>query len=630
MKSFLNFSILILLVALTACGGGGSDTLTSPPQPPVNQAPTASAPIDFSAIELSNISLDGTSSSDSDGSIDSYAWSQTGGLPSVTLNGATTATATFTAPDVAADTPLTFSLTVTDDDGATASDSVVVTIRPDQPTQAVSFSGKITYDSVQHNASNGLDYNNIVQSSIRGATVELLNSSASSIFDTTTSDGNGDYSFMVTPNSSYVIRVKAELKKTAATPTWDFTVVDNTNSQALYAMDSSAQAVAQSPVIFNINADSGWTGTAYGNTRVAGPFAILDAVYQAKEKITGVDATVIFAPLKLNWSINNTSASGDSNIGQIGTSFFNGSEIFLLGDADGDTDEYDDHVIIHEWGHYFEGRLSRSDSVGGSHGGGDFLDMRVALGEGWGNALSGIVTDDPLYRDSFGSGQSSGFQIDVESGATTSVGWYSESSAYLLIYDFYDANDDGADTLSLGFAPLYNLMVGGEKTTPAFTSIFSFVNQLKAISPSSAATIDNMLTAQNIVVTDDFGTGETNNGGDARNLPVYQALPIGGSVEVCSYGTKGQQNKLGNRKYLTVDITNSGSYTITAVGQTAGDDPDLFLYLQGSLVFRSDAIGNESTTQTINAGQYVMEVYEFSNVQGTVRDTCIDVTLTAN
>jgi lysophospholipase L1-like esterase len=65
------------------------------------------------------------SGTDSDGTIVSYAWSQVGGA-AVTINSADTATATFTAPDVT--DPLTFRLTVTDDEGATASDDVTVSV----------------------------------------------------------------------------------------------------------------------------------------------------------------------------------------------------------------------------------------------------------------------------------------------------------------------------------------------------------------------------------------------------------------------------------------------------------------------------------------------------------------------
>src|SRR5919108_748411 len=92
-----------------------------------NQPPTANAGADFSVNEgTTGVQLQG-SGQDADGTISSYQWEQTDG-PSVILNNADTATATFDAPSVSANTWLTFKLTVTDNDGATAEDSVVVTI----------------------------------------------------------------------------------------------------------------------------------------------------------------------------------------------------------------------------------------------------------------------------------------------------------------------------------------------------------------------------------------------------------------------------------------------------------------------------------------------------------------------
>ena len=78
----------------------------------------------------------GGSGSDPDGDTLSYAWEQTGGMPSVELRDANTATVSFTAPEVAADSELTFSLTVTDPGGLTGSDTVTVRIlqrRTNQP-----------------------------------------------------------------------------------------------------------------------------------------------------------------------------------------------------------------------------------------------------------------------------------------------------------------------------------------------------------------------------------------------------------------------------------------------------------------------------------------------------------------
>ncbi len=128
----------------------------------------------------------------------------------------------------------------------------------------------------------------------------------------------------------------------------------------------------------------------------AAPFAILDSIYQAMKKVRDADSSAVFPKLKANWSIYNVPAGTGSEYelrsGLIGTTHFDGDgNLYILGDADSDTDEYDDHVIIHEWGHYFEQSFSRADSIGGPHGSGDRLDIRVAFGEGWENAFSAIV-----------------------------------------------------------------------------------------------------------------------------------------------------------------------------------------------------------------------------------------------
>lgn len=99
------------------CSGGGGGG---------NSPPTANAGPDRSVAEGSAVSLQG-SGSDSNGTIAAYSWTQTAG-PAVTLNGASTATASFTAPQVTANTVLIFRLTVTDNQGATGSDDVTITV----------------------------------------------------------------------------------------------------------------------------------------------------------------------------------------------------------------------------------------------------------------------------------------------------------------------------------------------------------------------------------------------------------------------------------------------------------------------------------------------------------------------
>jgi hypothetical protein len=91
----------------------------------VNQSPVANAGIDQNILEGSIVTLNGTGSNDADGTISTYAWSQTSGA-SVTLSSLSAAQPTFTAP--AAPAALVFQLTVTDNSGATNTDSVSITV----------------------------------------------------------------------------------------------------------------------------------------------------------------------------------------------------------------------------------------------------------------------------------------------------------------------------------------------------------------------------------------------------------------------------------------------------------------------------------------------------------------------
>jgi PKD repeat protein len=93
-----------------------------------NRPPVANAGPDKTVQPRTNVTLDGRGSSDPDGIIVAYAWRQVSGPP-VTLSGPNTSVATFTAPKVSSGTvTLVFELTVTDDNGATAADQVVVTV----------------------------------------------------------------------------------------------------------------------------------------------------------------------------------------------------------------------------------------------------------------------------------------------------------------------------------------------------------------------------------------------------------------------------------------------------------------------------------------------------------------------
>ena len=120
-------------------GASDSDTVTIFVSN-VNLPPVADAGSDQMVDEGNVFSLDGSPSSDPDGTL-SYSWVQTGG-PAVVLSDAAAIQPTATAPDVNNDgVVLTFQLTVTDDAGAQSRDTCSVTInRVEEPVVLLSLS----------------------------------------------------------------------------------------------------------------------------------------------------------------------------------------------------------------------------------------------------------------------------------------------------------------------------------------------------------------------------------------------------------------------------------------------------------------------------------------------------------
>ena len=95
--------------------------------PNVNYDPVANAGSNQSVDSGETVTLDGSGSSDSDGSIVSYVWEQVSGS-TVTITDATNETASFVVPTVTETSSWVFSLTVTDNEGATGSDEVEITV----------------------------------------------------------------------------------------------------------------------------------------------------------------------------------------------------------------------------------------------------------------------------------------------------------------------------------------------------------------------------------------------------------------------------------------------------------------------------------------------------------------------
>lgn len=603
---------LIAVLGLSACGGGSSGNNRQSS----NRAPVANAGADQNVQERSAVVLSG-SGSDVDGDVLTYAWTQTGG-PTVTITNANAAQAGFTAPDVAAGAPerLTFQLSVSD---GSLNDTDTVDVTVSEPVPTVLITGALSYESVPVSSNcRGLNFNGAVDRPIRGATLQLLDDATGAVLASAVLADDGSYAFAgIAADTMVRLRVLAELKKTTGLSRWDVEVRDNYDDtppvpvlaeRPLYAVEWDAFDTGSAATnTVNRTAASGWGGTSYTGERAAAPFSILDMIYAANRFTEAADPDVILLPLDVFWSVNNTvdiSEGREIDLGRLGTSFYSGSidSLFLVGDAATDTEEFDGHVVLHEWGHYFEDVLSRSDSIGGPHRLGESLDARLAFGEGWASALASMILDNPVYCDTRAAGSSAlGLTASAESGNIGVPGWFNEWNVTTFVYDLWDDANDGSDTGSLGWTPIYAVMRGAQATTEAFTSLFSFATELRAdVDVAGQALIDSQLGRYNVISGADLDIWATNETNDAGITPSTDVFPLytnyvadGSVLPICVNsqldGLDRDGNNVAEDRYLRLTIPVTGRYDVSMVTTTATpatpettdrdqSDPDIYIY----------------------------------------------------
>ncbi|MBX3473353.1 MAG: S8 family serine peptidase [Planctomycetes bacterium] len=106
-------------------GGSATDTVVvTVLDSAVNNPPNANAGLDQGALFGATVMMNGGASTDPDGDPITFAWVQIGGINTVTLSGAGSAIASFTAP--ATPDTLVFQLTVSDNRGGSTTDTITI------------------------------------------------------------------------------------------------------------------------------------------------------------------------------------------------------------------------------------------------------------------------------------------------------------------------------------------------------------------------------------------------------------------------------------------------------------------------------------------------------------------------
>lgn len=516
----------------------------------------------------------------------------------------------------------------------------------------VNVTGTINYEHIPVDTNTKtLNTSGKTERPARGITVRLLDGNANTVTSTST-DSSGKYTITgaTVSTTAFSIVAVAEMAKTSS-PTYNFKVVDTVTSGSIgstYAVSSTNTSASDCVNSCTVNV------TALDSNRGSGPFSIMDVVYIAVQKVLTADSTTVFPALNIKWTSTSTTGSFfTTSTSTCGTGVNNC--IVLLGNRSSDSDEFDRHVIAHEFMHYLESSLSRSDSIGGSHSSNDTLEPRIAYGEGLGNAMGAIFLDDPLYTDTTASG---GFNLNMETGTHTNVGYYSEGSVQSVIWDLYDSVSDSknsqTDNLNYSFTKIWNAVIALKSIT-SITYIHEFIVALKAANTGDTTAINNILTMESIAANEGAEAdvskaavstnAHTCDGSTAAYPynPIVESVGSTGTVvngvslsgsQACGK-TSSANNKLFGSKFYKMTPSNSGNMTVTATDTATSttEDPDVYIFQQGTSVKICNQSISESCTTSVTAGKvYIVEIRTFScvgqNGCGNARSETSTITIT--
>jgi hypothetical protein len=175
---------------------------------------------------------------------------------------------------------------------------------------------------------------------------------------------------------------------------------------------------------------------------------------------------------------------------------------------------------------------------------------------------------------------------------------------------------------SIGFRNIYTVLTNGQKNTPAFISVFSFITLLKAVVSGQDNTIDTITSSHRIdPISDIYGTSETNNAGNADVFPIYHQLTVGQALSnVCTLTAFSVRNGngLGTHRYIRFIATNTThTFSVTTSSETT-TDPDITIFntapFASQAVFDSETVGSESGSNSgfVIGREYLIDLSNFN------------------
>lgn len=239
-----------------------------------------------------------------------------------------------------------------------------------------SIQGKLFYEDRQYDTNGFTNSFFPTYSNVRFVTVDLLDEDGE-LLETTTTNSTGWFQFGHVIPELYSIRALSEI---TIEPAPGFSVKD---------MDGNIYAITKA----SVQGETTYDIKISKNSPIAGAFNILD-LYASAAQYSREKLQVDVADLSVFWELNNG----------LGTYYCSGFDsdfckqdqgVYVLNFTGGqfsDTDEYDDDVLLHEFGHFVMEKYFVDDSPAGCH----FIttndsDLSLAWSEGWGTFFGSTV-----------------------------------------------------------------------------------------------------------------------------------------------------------------------------------------------------------------------------------------------
>ncbi|MFO7661267.1 MAG: hypothetical protein R6X18_01610 [Chloroflexota bacterium] len=309
----------------------------------------------------------------------------------------------------------------------------------------------------------------------------------------TVTDANGNFRFNFCDDDGFLddelelyFRVCAEVRSESNL----IARIEHTDDRELYCWDSNIIESEGGNVDFDLS--------VYRlNQTQAAVFNIADALYWAWRfwNNNNLNSPVMDRSVTVYWQ---------GGKGATGSFYSDSQTAMVIADDPSSTDEWDDSVIIHEWGHFADHQFSCNQNPGGAHSlpgvNAGLNGNQLAWGEGYPDYYQSVArtimpgsASAPFYVDP------SGPTVDLENMRGVTASNLDEGAIAALLWDFHDTVNDNQDTVSHGHTAIQRVFADGDFRGNAQCDLNRFLQVWRKLSlPTDAATAATIVQNVNI------------------------------------------------------------------------------------------------------------------------------------